>query len=313
MHTRSSVLSIGLFCYDHLVVVPELASVSDGALVHEVDVQGGGVAATAAVAAKRLGANAALWARVGDDPFGHFLLNSLRKHGLTPDTVSVVPGGHTAVSTVLVDEHDGERRFLYRPATGLSVLPDKAPPVLPEGLDALLIDGRWMPLCLDMARQACERGIPVISDIGHARPDQRDLLRYVTHPVFSELAMAEFTEYETEAEFVSSLLRRRAEIVIVTRGERGLSLWTEGTRSDMSAFSVDVVDTTGAGDCFHGAFAVALAENRTPRSAAEFASAAAALACMKLGGQSSCPDRESVRQFLKQNNAEWCGEHLSEE
>ena len=100
LRVANEIIAIGMTCYDHVVIVPSLQEVARGCRSTGVSCMGGGVAATAAVAARALGARAQLWARVGSDEHGRFIVNDLRCRGVDTSEVQVLEGGHTAVSTV---------------------------------------------------------------------------------------------------------------------------------------------------------------------------------------------------------------------
>jgi len=251
-----------------------------------------------------LGGGVELWSRVGDDDRGSFVLAELRRRGVDTSQVSVVEGARTPLSTVLVEEGTGERRFLYYPGEGFGG--DSDPPKLArlEGAGALLVDGRLPETCLAAARRARGSGVPIVTDIGHASEDEVSLLRLADYPVVSELALAELAPCRGPDDLADELLSGSALAVVVTRGARGAWLKERGRGARrLGAFPVEVVDTTGAGDVFHGAFAWAVSKGRPPEWAVEFASAAAAIACTALGGQTGAPDLAMVEEALRSARA----------
>ncbi len=314
------IIAVGLACYDHIITVPSLERVGEGAHVPTVLAQGGGVAATAAVAARKLGARVQLWARVGDDVHGRMVAEELRRFGVDTSQFVMLETGRTPVSTVLVEEPTGERRFLYFPGEDLEQGWETPQYSRIDRASAVLVDGRWPAVCLAATRRARACGVPSVADIGHASTEEAEILKLVDYPVLSEVALPELVgrkglpgkaggstrEWDPEGadEFARGLLAGSARAVVVTRGEKGLWLWEPGRddiieRRELGAFAVEVVDTTGAGDCFHGAFAYAIAGGRTATEAAEFASAAGAIACTGLGGQRSAPTLDQVEALLE--------------
>jgi sulfofructose kinase len=293
------IIAVGLSCYDHLVMVPSRERVAEGARAEATLAQCGGVAATAAVAARALGARSELWTRVGDDRHGAFIIEELRERGVDTSQLVVVGGGRTAVSTVLVERGTGERRFLYLPGGSLESGWD--PPDYPrvERASCLLVDGRWEGVCLEAARRARAASVPVIADVGHAGEEDMEILRLADYPVISELALGEIRPGRDLDEFAGELLAGAARALVVTRGARGV--WAKepgGPARTLGAFPVEVVDTTGAGDVFHGAFAYGIASGWDVPRAVEFASAAAAITCTALGGQTAAPGVEDVERML---------------
>ena len=314
------IIAVGLACYDHIVVVPSLERVGEGAHVPTVVAQGGGVAATAAVAARKLGARVQLWARVGDDVHGRMVAEELRRFGVDTSQFVMLENGRTPVSTVLVEQPTGERRFLYFPGQDLDQGWETPEYSRIDRAAAVLVDGRWPSVCLAAMRRARACGVPSIADIGHASGEEAEMLRLADYPVLSELALPELVgrwglpgpaaaegapgiSEEGADEFARGLLAGSARAVVVTRGDKGVWLWEPDgedniERRELAAFAVDVVDTTGAGDCFHGAFACAIAGGRNAEEATEFASAAGALACASLGGQAGAPTLDGVEALL---------------
>jgi len=295
----SDIVAVGMACYDHIVLVPSLARVVEGCRARRVLSQGGGVVATAAVAASALGARVELWARAGADFYGRFVVDELRRFGVDTSQFVIVDGGHTAVSTVLVDEATGERRFLYFPGDGLDKGWDEPDYARIERAKLLLTDGRWPGVCLEATRRAVARGVPVVFDPGHASAEELEMLRLADYPVISEVALGELSQGRSLDELADELLGGRAKAVVVTRGARGLWLRERGRPpEELGAFPVEVVDTTGAGDVFHGAFALAISRGWEPVRAAELASAAGAHACTALGGRGAIPSMDVLERML---------------
>lgn len=295
----SDIVAVGMACYDHIVLVPSLDQVAKGCRVRHVLSQGGGVVATAAVAASRLGARVELWARVGADFYGEFVVNELRRFGVDTSQFIVIDGASTAVSTVLVEEGTGERRFLYFPGASLESGWEEPDYSRIERAKLLLTDGRWKRVCLEAAMRARRAGVPIVLDPGHASPEELELLRLADYPVISEVALGELTQGRPPESLAEELLAGHAKAVIITRGARGVWVQERGASPrEFGTFKVEVVDTTGAGDVFHGAFAWALSRGRELDRAVELASAAGAYACTALGGRGAIPTQDILERML---------------
>jgi sulfofructose kinase len=156
----NEIIAVGMTCYDHVVVVPSLRGVENGCRVIDVISQGGGVAATAAVAARSLGVRTQLWVRVGEDGQGEFIIDDLRKRGIDTSHIQVVEGARTPISTVLVEATSGERRFLYFAGRSLDTRWDPPEYDRIARARALIVDGRWPGVCLARASPAC-RSSPI--------------------------------------------------------------------------------------------------------------------------------------------------------
>ena len=244
----------------------------------------GGPAAVGAVAAARLGGTASLWGRRGNDPAGNQIARLLESEGVDTANYREFPG--TSPRCECFIRADGER-FLF-PYWGDEVPddPDWIPDNAVADADALLIDGCWEEGGLVLARQARERSIPVVVDFDLDTPGVWELAGAATHVIADEdMAKAHGG--------VDGLIRKIESLGAwgaVTLGDQGVV--HKGGR--IPAHKVTVVDSTGAGDVFHGAFALAMAQNRREQEALRFASAAAALHC-KLG---KVPNLEQVDQLL---------------
>jgi sulfofructose kinase len=257
----------------------------------------GGPAATAAVAICHLGGSASYWGRVGNDPAGEAALRSLRNHGVDCSGVSVLAEGRTLRAIVLVD-----------PAGERSVVSDRRslpcdPGVLPterlHSVGVVLVDSRWpagAEVGLDRAREA---GILTVVDAdGGSRADNERLIRKADHVVFSSEGLRDFAGEGPEAELLWRCATLPGKVFAVTRGAGG-SLWLiDGKVVAVPAFRVSVADTTGCGDVFHGAYALALCEGQKPLDAARFAAAAAALKAERGRGWAGMADRPAVEALL---------------
>jgi sulfofructose kinase len=257
-----------------------------------------GMAASAATAVARLGGNAALWSRVGDDAVGDRVRQELADEGVDVTHVRSFKG-QTAVCTVLVDGQ-GERLVVpyFDPA-----IPDSADWLPFDDLRsyaAVLADVRWPSAAQAVLSAALDNGLPAVLDAEVApREALERLVPLASHAVFSQPGAAVLTGSHDPAASAVALARRYAGFVCVTAGERG-SYWIDnGQLRHTPTPRLDVIDTLAAGDVFHGAFALALAEREVVSDAIEFASAAAALKCTRWGGRLGAPSREEVRAELR--------------
>lgn len=281
--------------------------------VYEVDVQpragvkttalgfresGGGPAATAALAIARLGGHAAWWGRVGDDTAGHHIRVELARFGVDLSGMRTLPGARTVRATVIVDQ-SGERSILIDrsgmpPDAGFLAENDMT------GAAVLLADTRWpegSQVALERARRA---GIPRLLDADGGRREVLErLAKLADHIVFSDEGLAEFAGAGPAQERLARAARRLKGVVAVTLGEAG-SLWAlDGQMTTVPAFLVAVRDTTGCGDVFHGAYALALSEGMPSLTAARFASAAAAVKAANGRGWNGMPDRPSIERLME--------------
>lgn len=245
----------------------------------------GGQGAVAAAAIARLGGTAVYAGSVGGDAAGTRVVEFLHAQGVDTQHMQVVPDGRTAVSSIAVTP-GGERFITAYPGEGLSDESYLAPIDAIAAAQAVLVDSRLPRAGTVLAAAARARGLPVVVDFDVDSPAVWALVQAATHVIADE-------DLATQRGGAGALLDRlRAHGVwgAVTLGAGGV----RHAGGHQLAFPVAARDTTGAGDVFHGAFALALAERQDPEGALRFASAAAALRC-ETGG---LPDRRAVTGLL---------------
>ncbi len=259
-----------------------------------------GMATSAAAAVARLGGNAVLMARVGDDAAGARFVADLEAAGVDCAAVRRVAGVRTPLATVLIDAA-GERLVVpwYDPGLG------RDPGWLPLGrvaaADAVLVDVRWpegAAAVLEAARAAGRPGV-LDADVGPVAVTL-GLAERASHAVFSEPAALAASGCGDVASALLWLAERLGGFVAVTAGAAGC-FWVDRGRARVVGLAppaVVAVDTLAAGDVFHGAFALALAEGAGEARAVAFANAAAALKCRVFGGRLGAPERAEVEAVL---------------
>jgi len=163
----------------------------------------------------------------------------------------------------------------------------------------VLADPRWVEGAATLFQEARARGIPTVLDGDVADPEVfRRLLPLADHAVLSEPALTAFTG-SVEDRSLGALARFGCRVIAVTRGERGVSWYENGQLHRQAAYAVDVVDTTGAGDVFHGAYALAIGAGLEVRAAMAFSAAAAAMKCRHAGGRNGIPDITGCLAFMR--------------
>lgn len=291
------VLAVGLSCLDHVWQVTRFPPAGSRTDASAYRVQGGGPAATAAVAAARLGAQAELVALHGDDAAGELLTAELRAFGVAVDGVRRVPGARSFVSAVLVAPGGERWIFPYR-GSGLTDEPAWLAGVDVGAAGTVLVDMRHPRLCAAAARAARAAGVVVVADYGNLRHFEHAGL--ADHLLVSRECAAELLGRDEPEVALTRLRRRRGQVVGVTLGDEGLLLDDGEGALHLPAPRVDAVDTTGAGDVFHGAYAAAVARRFRPREAAAYAVAVAALACRTFGARAGIPTDDEARAFVRE-------------
>ncbi|MBO6757200.1 MAG: sugar kinase [Roseibium sp.] len=289
------VLCIGSAVLDFTFTFDQLPDRAEKYVAQSADIVGGGIAANAAVAIVRLGGNAVLGARLGDDPVGETILAGLRAENVDVSRVTRTPGARSSYSSVYINS-EGERQITNFRGEGLRLDVDAFEDV--EDLDAVLVDTRLPDAALFGLQLAQRRGIPGVLD-GEAPVDPR-LIDAASHVAFSRPGLEATMPDRDPDDALRETAERHGVWTCMTNGALGTRYTHEGSILHFPAFDVNATDTLGAGDVWHGAFALALGEGMTATDAVRFASAAAALKCTRPGGRAGTPDRATVTQFLKE-------------
>lgn len=291
------VVGIGLAVVDHLLLWRDTSRPVEGNKVLACEIQGGGMVGTALVAVTRLGGRAEFWGTVGSDWAGRWVVESLDRENVDTSQVVRVDGWGGPLVVVCVDRPTGQRHFLH--STGLP--PCDRPIGSPDRLaDAgcLLVDHTHPRSELPAARAARRLGVPVVADLAHIGDDARELLALVDYAICSEGCAGGAADDDGLRRACEAVGEMGPTHVVVTLGDRGLAYLDGGRFGRLDAFKVDVVDTTGAGDTFHGAFCCGLVCGLALDENLLFASATAALKCRCLGGRAGIPTRDEVLRFL---------------
>jgi len=284
------VICVGAVLLDRVYGLESIPAAGSKAFARSYHESGGGIAATAAVAVARLGGAASWCGPAGADSTGDLLLAMLGRQGVDCGMASRLPGVASPSAVALVDAA-GERALVIHRDPGLRL--DRC--ALPADTAAVLADHRHSGAVLDAFAQARARGLPSVldADVGqvHGFPE---MVRAAGHAVFSRPALAAFTGLQVPADGLHAAQAHTGGVVGVTLGEAGSLFLLDGRLHEVAAFPVRARDTTGCGDVFHGAYALALAEGRGVLDAARFASAAAALKAASGRGWDGMPGRVEV-------------------
>lgn len=266
--------------------------------IHRQEV-GGGPAANAAAAIARLGGSARFIGPLGDDSLGRELTDELAVLGVDLSRVRSVMGAKSPLSAVAVDS-SGERSIVNHTDPRLFEHADSITAPDLANADAVLADVRWSEGAASALDWARRNGIPGIVDFDIGAASSEPLLAAATHVVFSAPALRQVSGLQDLIRALDAVSAMTRAWLAVTDGPRG-SLWLEnGEARHLDAFDVDAIDTTGAGDIYHGVFALSLAEGNTEVDAIERASAAAAISCTRFGGRAGAPDRDELERFLEE-------------
>ena len=259
------ILLLGMSALDAIYRVPAIPAKPTKVLASSFTECGGGMAANASVAVARLGGTAHYWGRLGDDAMGDRILADLVREGIDVDAVRRVPGCASPSAAILIAD-DGERLLCTYNDPRLGADPSWLPLDRVASFDAVMTDVRWpegAAAVLDAARRAGKLAV-FDGDVGPVEA-LLDLARRATHVAFSELGLARATGADQPGEGLRRIARETDAWVGVTLGADGF-LWRDGaTEHRAPAPAVKAIDTLGAGDVWHGAFTLALAERMAGR------------------------------------------------
>lgn len=259
-----------------------------------------GMAAAQAASIVRLGGEAILWASAGADAAGDRMVEQLTGEGVDCSAVRRVAGARSAFSSIFMDAR-GERMIVPHYDQALASDPGGLPPMAFSSIAAVSADARWPAAAALALGAARDHGRPGLLDADVAPlPVLRGLAPLASHVVASEPAALLLTGHADAGAATAALAELHGGFVAVTAGERGCFWWDADARMvrHVPAPRVNAVDTLAAGDVFHGAFALGLAESWEMERIVRFASAAAAIKCTRFGGRLGAPARAEVERLL---------------
>ena len=294
------VVCVGLAVVDYAFGLPEIPVTHGKHFAERLEIVGGGPAANAAVTVVSLGGVASFVGRVGDDVIAREILNGLYTMGVDTSSVVGVAGATSPVSAVIIDR-DAERMIVNHRDDRLYVRPPDEVPAAVAGADAVLVDMRWPMGAAVALGEARAAGVPGVVDFdSHRATDVTPILDRASHVIFSAAALEGLAGTADPAAGLRAVARRSEAWLAVTLGADGV-LWLEGDEPrHLPAFEVDALDTLGAGDVFHGAFALAVGEGQAIERALTISAAAAAIKCTRFGGRAGIPSRRDVEAFLSE-------------
>jgi sugar/nucleoside kinase (ribokinase family) len=298
---RCDVVGLGVCTLDLAMVVDELAG---GEVVQRADasaLQGGGPVATALVALARLGSRTAMLDRIGDDWRGAQIKEELEREGVDTDHLLIEAGRTSSIASVLVRKRDGARSIVYSPGNAAPLLPADLPSGLIASAKCLHLNGRHPAACLAAVRSAKACGVTVSFDGGAHRyaAESRELVALSDVCIVARHFACCFAGVEEVEAAAQALLASGPRLVVVTGGMQGSWIFSREETFHQPAFPMSAaVDTTGAGDAYHGGFLYGMVNGFSLRSCALLGSAVAALNTRRLGGRAGLPTLAEARDFL---------------
>jgi ribokinase len=294
-----AVVGIGQCAWDMLAVVDRFPRPDTKKEVLRWEEQGGGPVATALAALSRLGITCRFHGVTGDDREGAAIRQSLIDEGV--DVTGLVARSNASSQTafIAIDKSNGTRTILWKRPTGDPLAEKELLPDFLKGAEFLLLDGLMKDVSLFAAKEARRAGIPVMLDAGRMREGMLELARLCDYVVGSEEFARDLGWKEDPASFRQEVRKQGFGITTITLGSRGSVTFADDEVISFPAFPVETVDTTGAGDVFHGGYVYGLLQKWPLRDTIRFATAAAAMKCRKVGGRAGIPRLSEIEQFLR--------------
>jgi len=292
------VVGMGLNSVDFLCVVPEFPTLNSKMRISQFSKQGGGQVATAMVALSRWGVKTKYIGKVGGDELGQFSSNSLQQEGVDVCSVTSEPNTPNQFGMIIVDGLSGERTILWDRDERLMYREGELQKKDVCSGKLLHLDGHDIKAAIQCARWAKEEKIPTVIDLDKVESLTSELIKEIDFVVTSGRFPALFTGISDREKALAELQKQIPGFLCATLGHDGAVALVEGEFVYVKGFEVKAVDTTGAGDVFHGGFIYGLLQNWELLDILRFANAVAALKCRDLGGRRGIPSLEEVQKFL---------------
>jgi len=292
------VVGMGLNSVDFLCVVPEFPAPNSKMEMLQFSKQGGGQVATAMVALSRWGVKTKYIGKVGGDEFGQFSLDSIRREGIDISSVIIEPSATNQSAAIIVDRSSGERTILWNRDERLAYRERELRKKEVCSGKILHLDGHDIRAALQCARWAKEERIPTVIDLDKVEPLTSELIEHIDFLITSSRFPVVYTGIPDQKEALFELQKQIHGFLCSTLGPEGAVALVNGEFLHLEGLKVNAVDTTGAGDVFHGGFIYGLLQNWDVVQILRFANAAAGLKCRELGGRKGIPTLKEVQRFL---------------
>jgi ribokinase len=292
------VIGLGLVTFDHTVKIGHFPRFNEKIRVLDGLRGSGGPVPNALAVLGKAGIGVKFISRVGDDPFGKEILHELESFNVDVSSLEAVPGIATPLASIFVHVQTGERTVIL----DLHGFEEPTEKILDgmdfSGIKYLLIDARWENITISACKKARLSGTKIMIDPGSGRRNAHELLTLADIVIVSgEFVVNTFGERDLFT-VGDEIAKMGPEVVVFTLGAGGSVVCTVREKFYQKTFRVETKDITGAGDVYHGAFLYGLLQDWSLRKVAEYASAAAALNCMYLGGKGGIQSPERVIRFI---------------
>ena len=301
------VIGLGVSTLDFLQIVDELPGEELVQKAYQSVLQGGGPVATSIVTLARLGSRTAMIDSLGDDWRGGLILEEFKREGVSTDHIIIDRGATSSIASILIRKRDGARTIAFSPGSCRELEWSDVASRLISDAKILHLNGRHAHACLEAAKMVRDSNVKVSFDGGahRYRPELQKLIPLTNICIVAKQFALQFSGVDSIRRAASQLLDAGPELVVITAGTDGCWVFAKNGRTfHQPAFmNKYVVDTTGAGDVFHGAFLHGMISGLELDEIARFASAAAAMSTRFLGGRAGIPSLDEVKAFIAQAEA----------
>ena len=293
------VVGVGINATDTIIRLPHFPARDSKVEIRGFEVKAGGQVASAIVACHRWGLSVRYVGKVGDDDAGKLQIDEMKREGVDARWI-IARGCASQTSHILVDEESGERTVLWHRDSNIALRPKELRREWISRASVLLVDGHDTEAAAQAARWARGEQIPVVGDLDNRYPGVEALLECVDFAITSKDFSERLAGEEDLLKALPQICKRfKCRMAGATLGNMGALLWDSKRFLLSPAFCVRTVDTTGAGDIFHGAFVFGLVRGWRPEEILEFSSAAAALNCTATGARGHIATLDEIENFRR--------------
>lgn len=290
--SATPILVCGLLAADVVFNVSAIPTSAIKYRAEKVALHCGGGGCYAAIAISRLGGQASMFARLGNDDFGQFIISTLNANNIDCSHVSVQSDIQSPLSSISIDPQ-GERQIVNYRNMSATALPKKLD--FKPSPQAVLVDTRWLGGSIYALEYAKANGIPGVVDA--EAPVSIEAMNLASHIAFSRQGLSDYASTDSIVNGLRKAADQFSAWICVTDGEHGVHMLRNSQLDTIAAPQVNAVDTLGAGDVWHGAFCLQLAQAADEYSAVRFANVAAALKCTRAGGGFAAPELNEVTDY----------------
>lgn len=298
-HTLVDVVGVGINATDTIIRLPYFPSLDSKVEISFMGVRAGGQVASAMVACRRLGLRARYVGKIADDSAGDFQQAEMAREGVEAHWI-VAAGQASQSAFILVDEISGERTVLWKRDPSIALLPSDLKKNFISRSRVLLVDGHDTAAAACAARWAQEEGIPVAGDFDNLYAGVEEVLENTDYVIASKDFPQRLTKEPNLLKSLPQIFSGfKCHLMAVTLGRLGAIAWNGTAFFLCPGFKVRAVDTTGAGDIFHGAFIYAFIQKWPLQRILDFSCAADALNCTAIGARGNIATLQAIDEFLR--------------